>query len=115
MTPSDPISPLEDPQEPGSAVPVSHSHTVQEVDVTLLYIFATLAFVMSSLFVVALPLCAIALFRDPDVIVVFATLCALGMSVGLIGTGIGLIRRARKARYNAIQQPDPRHRSVSEG
>ncbi|GIW75361.1 MAG: hypothetical protein KatS3mg104_0424 [Phycisphaerae bacterium] len=95
MTQSDPTSALE---ESGPVPTVSPSNTVQEVDVTLLYIFATLAFVMSSLFVVALPLCVIALFNDPDVIVVFATVCALAMSVGLIGTGIGLIRRARRAR-----------------
>lgn len=114
MTQSDPNSPLEELDSFPSA---SDSTTTQQVDVTLLYIFATLAFVMSSLFVVALPLCAIALFREPDVIVVFATLCALGMSVGLIGTGIGLIRRARKARRSIFQKSrqDEDDRSVSEG
>lgn len=75
------------------------ANTVQEVDVVLLYVFSVLAFVMSTIFVAALPLCAIALWREPDAIIVFATIASLGMSVGLIGTGVGLIRRARRARH----------------
>lgn len=84
----------ETPKQPDS----ERATTVQEVDVVLLYVFSVLAFVMSTIFVAALPLCAIALWREPDAIIVFATIAALGMSVGLIGTGVGLIRRARRSK-----------------
>jgi len=81
------------------AAPTSSDNTVQEVDVTLLWIFAVLAFVMSLLFVAAVPLCVVALVRNPDAVTVFALICALAMSVGLIGTGVGLVRRARRGKH----------------
>ncbi len=72
--------------------------TVQEVDVVFLRIFAVLAFLASTLFVVAVPLCVVALVRNADVVGVFSLICAVAMSVGLIGTGIGLLRRVRRVR-----------------
>ncbi len=96
------------PTDTTASAPLDYAHdkaisqqketTVQEVDVMLLWIFAILAFVMSLLFVAAIPLCVIALFRGADVVVIISLICATGMSVGLIGTGVGLIRRARRGR-----------------
>lgn len=91
--------------EPSTPTPLDYANTtriapentIQEVDVGLLYIFACFAFVMSLLFVAAVPLCVIALWRNADVVIWTGLICALAMSVGLIGTGVGLIRRARRA------------------
>lgn len=72
------------------------------------WIMGVLALVMTIPFAVAVPLCVYVIWTEPrrtDLVIVVALLCAIGMTIGLGGAGIGMIRRAR--RKAEPTPPDP--------
>lgn len=85
----------------GENDPGPGSHDEQPFDKGAQWVLGVLAVVMTLPFAAAIPLCAFVILREPrktDLVIVVALLCAIGMTAGLGGAGIGMIRRARRAR-----------------